>query len=52
MSQVLPPEWAKSKQVPTSTVTIYGEGGDIVATIAVVGTASVTPAWPYTYRTT
>lgn len=50
MSQALPPEWAKTKQVPTSTINVLGAGGDVVATITVVGTATVTPTWPYTYR--
>jgi len=49
MSQPLPADWATKKQVPTSTLHIKGKGGDIVATINVVGTATVTTAYPYTH---
>jgi len=50
MTQPLPADWAKTKQVPTSTIKVKGAGGDVVATIQVIGTATVTSAYPYTYR--
>lgn len=52
MTQPLPDAWAKNKQVPTQVILIKGTGGNTVATINVVGTAIVTPAYPYSYKTT
>lgn len=53
MTVSLPPTWAKSKQVPTSTIVIKGQGGDVVATIQVTGEARVSSVvWPYTYQAT
>lgn len=50
MSTELPPAWANSQEAPTSTVKIKGHGGDVVATIAVVGSVTVTTSWPYSYQ--
>lgn len=49
MSTDLSPTWAKSKKVPTSTVKITGQGGNVVATIDIVGEATVTTSWPYAW---
>ena len=47
----LPADWAKTQTVPTATVEIRGQGGDVVARVTVVGTATVTCTYPYSYRT-
>lgn len=52
MSTTLPAVWAQSKTVPTETIKILGISGDVVATLNITGSATVTTAYPYTSRTT
>lgn len=48
MSQTLPAEWAKNQQVPTSTITIKGPQGSVVASFNVVGKVdSMSTNYPY-----
>lgn len=48
MSAALPAEWAKSQQVPTSTVTVKGVNGAVVATLVITGTVeSISTTFPY-----
>lgn len=46
--KALPADWAKNQQVPTSTVTIKGPQGSVVATFNIVGEVdSMSTNYPY-----
>jgi hypothetical protein len=48
MSTELPAEWAKDQQVPTSTVTVKGVNGAVVATLSIVGSVdAISTTYPY-----
>jgi hypothetical protein len=48
MSTTVPADWTKSQQVPTSTVTIKGPQGSVVATFNIIGKVdSMSTNYPY-----
>lgn len=48
MSAALPAEWAKDQKVPTTTISIKGPQGSVVATFNVIGTVdSMNTTYPY-----
>lgn len=46
----LPAGWIQAKVVPSSTLVIHGQGGDEVARVKIIGEATITSVWPYSYR--